>query len=199
MALLSAWFGGAARRPGAWGVPVMWVFLLAAVPAPQRVAAQTVRASEYQIKAVFLFNFAQFVDWPPAAVPDSQAPLVIGILGNDPFGGLLDATVRGEHRGARPYEIRRYQRVEDIRACDILFISDSERDRMPEILASLKSRPILTVSDGAGFAERGGMIHFIAERSRIRLKINLPAAEAAGLTISSKLLRAAEIVMRTRR
>src|SRR2546422_11461082 len=85
-----------------------------------RLGAQT-KASEAQVKAVFLFNFAQFVDWPPEAVPDSQAPLVIGILGGDPFGDLLDATVRGEHRGARPFVVHRYQRVEDITRCDILF------------------------------------------------------------------------------
>src|SRR5204862_199309 len=79
-----------------------------------RLGAQTGKASEAQVKAVFLFNFAQFVDWPPEAVPDSQAPLVIGILGGDPFGDFLDATVRGERRGARPFVVQRYQRVEDI-------------------------------------------------------------------------------------
>ena len=72
-----------------------------------RLGAQTAKASEAQVKAVFLFNFAQFVDWPPEAVPDSQAPLIIGILGEDPFGDFLDATVRGERRGARPFEIGR--------------------------------------------------------------------------------------------
>src|SRR5438046_10743513 len=80
-----------------------------------RLGAQAARASEAQVEAVFLFNFAQFVDWPPEAVPDSQAPLVIGILGGDPFGDLLDATVRGERRGARPFVVQRYQRVEDIK------------------------------------------------------------------------------------
>jgi len=157
-------------------------------------AAQGVQAPEYQVKAVFLFNFAQFVDWPPQVVPDSQAPLIIGILGHDPFGGILDVTVRGERRGPRPFEVRRYQRVEDIKACDILFISQSENDGLEEILLSLKNQPILTVSDSPRFAERGGMIHLVTERNRIRLKINLRAAQAANLTISSKLLRVAEIV-----
>src|SRR3989475_10105210 len=80
-----------------------------------RLGAQTGKASEAQVTAVFLFNFAQFVDWPPEAVPDSQAPLVIGILGGDPFGDLLDATVRGERRGARPFVVHRSQRVGDER------------------------------------------------------------------------------------
>src|SRR6058998_3305882 len=105
-----------------------------------RLGAQTAKASEAQVKAVFLFNFAQFVDWPPEAVPDSQAPLVIGILGSDPFGDFLDATVRGEHRGARPFVIRRFQRVEDTTRCDILFISRSAGDPPEEIVARLRNR-----------------------------------------------------------
>ena len=166
-----------------------------------RLGAQTGQASEAQVKAVFLFNFAQFVDWPPEAVPDSQAPLVIGILGADPFGDFLDATVRGERRGARPFAVQRYQRVEDITRCDILFISRSGGggDAPEEILARLKSRPILTVTDADRFAERGGMIRFVTDRSRIRLQINPAAAEAAHLTISSKLLRVAEVITPTGR
>jgi len=164
-----------------------------------RLGAQTGKASEAQVKAVFLFNFAQFVDWPPEAVPDSQAPLVIGILGGDPFGDLLDATVRGERRGARPFVVQRYQRVEDITRCDILFISRSVADQPEDILTRLKNRPILTVSDADRFAERGGMIRFVTDRSRIRLQINPVAAEAAHLTISSKLLRVAEVITPTGR
>ncbi|HEV2750581.1 MAG TPA: YfiR family protein [Gemmatimonadales bacterium] len=157
-------------------------------------AAQAPRPSEYQVKAVFLFNFAQFVDWPPEAVADSQAPLVIGVLGEDPFGDLLDATVRGEHRATRSFVVRRYQRVEDVKSCDILFISRPDADRPEGVLAGLKNRPILTVSDAEGFAEHGGMIGFVNDRNRIRLKINLAVAQAAHLTISSKLLRVAEII-----
>lgn len=159
-----------------------------------RLGAQTGQASEAQVKAVFLFNFAQFVDWPPEAAPDSQAPLVIGILGGDPFGDVLDATVRGERRGARPFVVHRYQRVEDITRCDILFISRSVADQTQDVLTRLKNRPILTVSDAERFAERGGMIRFVTDRGRIRLQINPVSAEAAHLTISSKLLRVAEVI-----
>jgi len=170
--------------------------LLAAAPG---LAAQTARASEYQVKAVFLFNFAQFVDWPADAFPESDTPLVIGILGDDPFGGVLDQTVVDERLRGRPFQVRRYHSVDEIKACHILFVSRPEGDRPQGILAGLKNRPILTVSDADGFAERGGMIRFVTERSRIRLKINLEAAQAAHLTISSKLLRVAEIVTATER
>ena len=129
---------------------------------------------------------------------DSAAPLVIGTLGDDPFGGFLDATVRGEHLGARPFVVRRFGRVEDIKACDILFISQSEGNRLEPILAGLENRPILTVSDIDRFAERGGMIGFVTDR-HIRLRINLQTAHAAHLTISSKLLRVAEMVRATGR
>lgn len=162
--------------------------------------AQSPRTSEYQVKAVFLFNFVQFVDWPApaAAAPDSQ-PLLIGILGSDPFGAFLDETVRGEHLGTRPIRLRRYRQIADIDDCNVLFISRSEAERVPEILAALKNRPVLTVSDGDTFANQGGMIQFVTDKSRIRLRVNLEAAQAANVAISSKLLRVAEVVRPPRR
>ncbi len=160
---------------------------------------QSPRASEHQLKAVFLFNFAQFVDWQPAGAQDPRTPLLIGILGDDPFGAFLDETVRGEHLGLRPFEIRRYRELRDIDVCNILFISRSENERVGQILAALQNRPILTVSDGADFAKRGGMIQFVNDKNRIRLRINLEAAQAANVVISSKLLRVAEIVRTPRR
>jgi len=128
-----------------------------------RLGAQTGKASEAQVKAVFLFNFAQFVDWPPAAFPDTETPLVIGILGADPFEGFLDQTVRGEQLRGRAFQVRRYRSVEEIKTCHILFISRPAGDRLDEITASLKNRPILTVGDDDGFAERGGMIRFVTQ------------------------------------
>ena len=151
-------------------------------------------AREYQIKAVFLFNFVQFVDWPPRAFSKAQSPLVIGVLGEDPFDSYLDEAVRGEKVNDHPLVIRRYRRPEDIGPCHILFISRSEAGRLGQVLAALKGRSILTVGDMAGFAERGGMIRFVTENNKIRLQINVDAARAADLTISSKLLEPAQIV-----
>src|SRR2546428_4351822 len=87
---------------------------------------QSPRASEYQVKAVFLFNFAQFVDWRSPPAQDPRAPLLIGILGDDPFGAILDETVRGERLGERPFEIRRPRQPTGIDGCNNLFISPSE-------------------------------------------------------------------------
>jgi hypothetical protein len=170
--------------------------LLISVLTSMLLLVQAPRASEYQLKAVFLFNFAQFVDWPPpaAGAPDAGSPLRIGILGDDPFGRLLDEIVRGERIGARPFEVRRYRQVGDVEGCAILFISRAENERLPQILAALGNRPTLTVSDGADFAKQGGMIQFVTDKNRVRLRVNLEAAQSARLSISSKLLRVAEIV-----
>jgi hypothetical protein len=151
-------------------------------------------ASENQVKAVFLFNFSQFVSWPAEAFAHPEAPLVIAVLGADPFGEDLDAAVRGEHVGDRPLEVRRYRSVADIKDCQILFIDRSEAARLPEIIAALHGRRILTVSDADDAAKRGVIIQFVTDNNRIRLRINASAARADGLTISSKLLRPAQIV-----
>jgi hypothetical protein len=150
---------------------------------------QSAPPAEYQVKAVFLFSFAQFVEWPPTAFPERQTPLVIGVLGQDPFGAYLDETVRGEIVNNRPLTVRRYRRVEEIQTCHVLFISRSEAGRLDQILANLKYRKILTVADVESAARSGVIIQFVTQQNKIRLRINSQAAKAANLIISSKLLR----------
>jgi hypothetical protein len=156
--------------------------------------AQAAPSREYQVKAVFLFNFTQFVDWPPAAFAEDTTPLVIGVLGDDPFGRYLDDIIRGEQVNNRRLTVQRYRRPEDLKACQVLFVSRSEDRNLDQELAALKGMDVLTVSDADGFAARGGMIQLITENGKIRLKINVGAAKASSLIISSKLLRSAEIV-----
>ena len=156
--------------------------------------AQTMPFKEYQIKAAFLYNFTQFVEWPTNAFPDATAPLTIGILGNDPFGDALADIVRGEKVNGHPLAIKHFRRTEEISACHLLFIGQSEARRVEEILGGLKDRNILTVGESEGFAKSGGMIRFVTEKNKIRLRINANAAKNASLTVSSKLLKLAEIV-----
>jgi hypothetical protein len=156
--------------------------------------AQSAPFREYQIKAVFLFNFAQFIEWPATTFPDAKSPLVIGVLGKDPFEGSLEEAVRDEKVNGRAFVIEHYSRPDDIKNCQILFISRSESGQLEQILETLKGRSILTVGDADQFASRGGMIRFVTERNRVRLRINLESAKAANLTLSSKLLRPADIV-----
>lgn len=148
--------------------------------------------SEYQLKAVFLFNFTHFVEWPAAAAPRAGAPFVIGVLGKDPFGGSLEEVVRGETVNRHPLIIERYPDVARLRNCQILFIPGAELAHLGEILEALKGSSVLTVTDGP--APRGVVITLLKEDSHIRMRIDLAAARANNLTISSKLLRPAEIV-----
>ncbi|HSY44759.1 MAG TPA: YfiR family protein [Steroidobacteraceae bacterium] len=156
------------------------------------IAGAAAAVSEYQLKAVFLFNFVHFVEWPQAALPPDSAPFVIGVLGKDPFGSELDAVVHGESVSGHPLAIERFADVARLRNCQILFIPAGELAHLDEILGALKGRSVLTVTEGP--APRGVMIDLVKEDNRIRLRIDLDAARAGNLTISSKLLRPAQIV-----
>jgi hypothetical protein len=173
-----------------------WIWLAGfalLVSTAQSLSAQSA-SKEYQVKAAFLYNFSQFTEWPANVFPESQSPLVIGVLGEDPFGGYLDELLRGQRVSNHPLVVRRFHQVEEIRTCHILFVSRSEANKLEQIFAYLKGRNILTVGDADKFAVRGGMIRFVTANNKIRFRINVAAAKAANLTISSKLLRAAEIV-----
>jgi hypothetical protein len=117
----------------------------------------------------------------------------VGILGEDPFEAYLDEVVKGEKVNARPILVERYQRLEDIKSCHVLFISASEIGRLDQILTALKGRNILTVGESDGFFRHGGMVSFVTENGKIRLKINLESVQSADLTVSSKLLRLANV------
>jgi hypothetical protein len=156
-------------------------------------SAQEPLAREYQIKAVFLYNFTQFVQWPEDTFSEPGAPLVIGVLGEDPFGIFLDETVKGEVINNHPLVVKRYEKVQDVNGCHILFIAQDKSQDIRRTLTHLKAQPVLTVSDVNGFARMGGMVRFLSEKGRIRLRINIEAATEANLVISSKLLRQADI------
>lgn len=147
---------------------------------------------ETQIKAVYLFNFTQYVSWPTDAFAGPADSFVIGVLGPDPLAEILDKVVQGESVEHHPIVTQRFLRIEDVRQCHILFISATETNNVEHLLAQLQGRRILTVSDADHFAARGGMIRFVTESNKIRLLINVEAARVEGLTISSKLLRLAE-------
>jgi hypothetical protein len=155
-------------------------------------AAQNAEDSlEYSVKAAFLFKFGGFVEWPPHTLVSTEAPFVIGVLGDDPFGPLLDQIVGGHTIQGRPVVLKRWSRPDQIGAAHILFISQSERGRLPTIVASLQEKNVLTVAD---FDQPGIIIVFVIENNRVRFEINLDQAERSGLKISSKLLNVARVV-----
>jgi hypothetical protein len=151
-------------------------------------------SKEYQARAVMLWRFAQFVEWPSSAFPTTNSPLVIGVLGENPFGDALRLAVKGETAHGRPIEVQYFRRAEEATSCHVLYISQSEARHLKEIMAVLNHKSILTVSDIEGFArDHGGIIRFLSEQNRLAFRINIDAAKAANLVIDSRLLRLAEV------
>jgi len=155
---------------------------------------QTPPPGEYEVKAAFLYNFAKFVEWPPGAFPDPNSPLIIGVVGEDPFGEALDFAVAGKLVQGRPLEVRRWRRFENVDSCHILLFSSSDRRTLPESLRQLGSLPVLTVGEPEEFIEAGGVLRFLLENNRVRFDINNLNAKKAGLKISSRLLALASHV-----
>ena len=172
--------------------------LAVAVAAYLAVPARAQRPREYQVKAAYLYGFGRFVEWPAASPGAGDGAFVVCVLGEDPFGRLLDQEAQGAVMKNQPVSVRRIGRAEDGEACDTLFVSASEQPRLARILTVLDHRPILTVGDSPEFAQRGGMIGFSTEGSRVRFTVNLMAAQDAGLMLQSELLRVAATVLRGR-
>lgn len=150
--------------------------------------------SEYEIKAAFIYNFAKFVEWPPESEQASHDFMIIGILGQDPFGRLMEQVIGGKTVGGKTILIERYQSLKEAFHCHILFIGNSELTKLNQIIQELSGKHILTVGEIDTFAEHGGMIYLYMQDKRIRFKINIDAANEASLKLSSKLLKLAEIV-----
>ena len=159
-----------------------------ATPFPQQNTTE-----EYKVKAVFLFHFAQFVDWPDDGFPSEDSPLVIGVLGEDPFGSYLDEVVAGEIINGHPLQVKRFSHPEDVDNCHILFVNGEGQGQLRTSLRAIHEQSVLTVGDNPAFLRAGGMIRFFSQDNKVRLQIKPEAAKASGLTISSKLLRLADI------
>jgi hypothetical protein len=156
-------------------------------------AAQTPKPTEYQVKAAYLYNFGKFVNWPKAANGD-PGNFVICVFGQDPFGSLLDSTVAGESVSGKPVDVERIAKRQDADRCRIIFISASEQARVRDILTDFAQLNALTVSDMPSFTSRGGMIQFVVRDDRVRFEVNLTAADRAGISLSSELLKVAAAV-----
>jgi len=154
------------------------------------------KPGEYQVKAAYLYNFGRFVVWPS---PVKGEPFTVCVLGHDPFGVVLDATLSGETINGLKVVAKRIMALQESGSCQILFISASDlsQPRLKEILAELDQRSVLTVSDSPEFAQRGGMVQFVLDGNRVRFEVNLAAAERARLSLSSQLLRLATSVRRS--
>ena len=158
------------------------------------VSGGEVSMTEYQVKALFLLNFTKYVDWPATAFAETNSPIVIGLYGENKFGDALVKAVEGRTVSGRQIVIQPIEKNGDPGKCQILFIGDSEKNHLGEILDKIKALPVLTVGESDQFLEQGGMIHFVKKEGKIRLEISLEAARRAKLEISSKLLGVADVV-----
>ena len=148
---------------------------------------------EYQLKAAFIYNFAKFVDWPARTLSSADSTLVVGVFGPDPFGSALEGLQSKTAKG-RNIQVKRFSTLEALEAesAHILFINPSTEDELDEILQSLSDNSVLTVGEGRGFTEAGGIIAFVNRKTKVRFLINVDAGRRCGLQMSSQLLRLAE-------
>jgi hypothetical protein len=147
--------------------------------------------SEYEVKAAFLFNFSKYVEWPEGTFAGPADRIVICLLGENPFGNLLEEDVRDKKVNGRELLVRETKSVSGTAGCHIVFIALSEHRRMDEILGRLADQPVLTVSDGESIADRGVILGLTLREGRVRFEVNLMAAKRAELKLSSQLLKVA--------
>lgn len=182
---------------GAVRAIVIAVLLLSLHGEGAMVEAQQDPVGEYDVKAAMLYNMMKFVEWPDVGQANAKAPVALCVAGRDPFGKSLDSAVGNKSVNGRPIEIRRFanaQNAKSLRACDVLYVSSSERKTLDQIVSGLQGADVLTVGEMNRFAERGGMVQFALVDKQVRLEVNLDAVSRTGLKISSKLLALAQIV-----
>jgi hypothetical protein len=187
--------GGTQALPGASAVSLLASLTLVFSLILSSASGQSVSNSEYDIKAAFLFHFAQFVEWPSDAFKEQGSPVTYCTIGDDPFHGALDRALAGRILGMRPLHVQHLKASQQIQSCQIVFLGANEKNVMAATLATLRLDPILTVGDSEHFVQEGGMIGFLLEDNKVRFEINLEAAERSNLKISSKLVTLARNVL----
>ena len=170
------------------------IFVWCMISDSQSLYAQMKLATEYQVKAAFLYNFAKFIDWPSSAFTDPKQPLDICVYGRDPFGTALEDALLGKTIGERRVSLGRAMQFQDLVGWQVVFVSNSANESAADLANRLKGRAVLLVGESDGFAASGGAIQFTIEDNRVHFVINPDAADRAGLKISSKLLALAKIV-----
>jgi hypothetical protein len=170
---------------------VLAVVLVSALPDPPAAAAGQGGFAEHEVKAAFLYNFTKFVQWPADAFATPASPIVLCIVGDDPFGPFLDRLVRGETVSGRRLVVDRVRPAAELAGCHLLFVAASERARFAALLAPLRGGSVLTVGDDAGFLSAGGLFRFVLDGGKVRFEVNLPELGRSRLQVSSKLLQLA--------
>ena len=173
------------------------IIAVAALLSAPMSCSQAQGASQYQLKTTLLFNLTKFVEWPDASFPGADAPFVVCVIGQDPFGQQLDDYLIGRTVGDRSIEVDRYPAVRNLseaKFCQIAFVSPSEKQRFRKVIGFFQGKSVLSVGDADGFVASGGAVEFQTEQDHVRFAINPDAVGRAKLTVSSKLLALAKIV-----
>lgn len=169
--------------------PAAFVAAALVAAATRGIGADT--PTEWEVKAAYLYNFARFVEWPESASQSADGAFVVGVLGPDPFGRVLDDTIAGKTIGGRPIAVRRLERIEEAGSVQILFLSAQQDRDLTKVLRSLQGSPVLTVGDAEGLVQRGVILNFRIRDNRVRFEVNLAQAAEAHLRVSSQLLKLA--------
>jgi len=175
---------------------VGWAFGAALAVATLAAAQAQDSSLEYPVKATYLYKLAPFVDWPSAAFASATAPLDICVVGNDPFGPILDRALAGQRIGERPLSVRRLDAADADADCHVMYVSGSAAQSAAQALEAVRGRHVLTVTDDAQRPGRKGVVHFVVQDNRVRFEIDDQAAAEQGLRVSSKLLSLASAVRR---
>ena len=152
------------------------------------------QATEYQLKAAFLKNFVAFTTWPEECFERARSPFVVGVVGKDPFGKVVDLIFEGQKVGQHAVEVRRFERGSDVENCHLLFVPSAQTRNLKTIQRAISGQSVLVVGESKHFARKGGVVGFVIEDTKLRFEVNPSAAKRAKLRISSKLLRLARIV-----
>jgi len=182
---------GIARRVAVAGISAMILLGLGINAVANAASPRAERYDEYLVKAAFLYKFARFTEWPSGTYAHPSAPLMICVLGKDPFGPMLDS-IAGKRINGRPVAVSRVAGVQEARQCQVLFIDESELRHHARTIRHLAGRPVLTVCNTPNCARFRGMIHLKIVSQKVRFIIDIESAESAGLKFSSKLLTLAE-------
>jgi hypothetical protein len=167
---------------------------LVAIMWPSVRAADAKGLSEQELKAAALYQVIHFTRWPDGTFGSNEDPIVIGIYGEDPFGSLIDELVTGERVSGHPLQVVRCFTPEAAANCHLVFVAETDEHSGARLLHALRTRSVLTVGDSEAFCERGGIVGLTVKNNRIRIVVNLEVARRSNVSLSSKLLRLAEIV-----
>lgn len=168
-------------RLAAWALPL-------ALSAAPGVAGAQGKSLEQSVKGAYLYKFAPFVSWPAEAFPAASAPIIICVLGNDPFGPALDQAISAQRVSGRGFAVRRLSRVTGSEPCQILYLGGASAEVNAQALRAVRGRPVLTVTSHAVGGSARGVVHFVLDRDRVRFHLDLRQARRNGIALSSKLL-----------